>query len=98
MDRVLSRPWWKRRPFQIGATAAVIAVLGGGAFMLRPAANTVDVVATSLDTGEVVRAAYSDYVPLRAEVVPLITTYITAEAAGRVEAVVIDDGVLVTAG
>ncbi len=98
MDRVLSRPWWKRRPFQIGASAAAIAALCIGAFVLRPAANTVDVVATTLDTGEVVRGSYADYVPLRAEVVPLITTYITAEAAGRVEAVTSDDGVLVTAG
>lgn len=98
MDRVLSRPWYRRRPFQVGAAVAVVAVVTTALFVLRPAANTVEVNAATLDIGEVVRAPYSDYVPLRAEVVPLVTVFITAEAAGRVEAVSVDDGVRVIAG
>jgi HlyD family secretion protein len=78
----------------VAAVGAISLVL----FLLRPASNTVDVNASTIDSGEVVRAAYQDYVPLRAEVVPLVTVFITAEAAGRVESVAADDGVMVAAG
>lgn len=98
MDRALDRPWYRKRPFQIGAVVAAVSAVSLTLFLLRPAANTVDVNATTIDSGEVVRAAYSDYVPLRAEVVPLVTVFITAEAAGRVESVAADDGVVVGAG
>ncbi|MBP2159188.1 MULTISPECIES: efflux RND transporter periplasmic adaptor subunit [Asticcacaulis] len=98
MDRALTRPWYRKRPFQIGAVAAIVAAVSLALFLLRPASNTVDVNADTIDSGEVVRAAYQDYVPLRAEVVPLVTVFITAEAAGRVESVAADDGVRVVAG
>ena len=98
MDRALERPWYRKRPFQIGAVIATVSAISLALFLLRPASNTVDVNAATLDSGEVVRAAYSDYVPLRAEVVPLVTVFITAEAAGRVESVAADDGILVAAG
>lgn len=98
MDRALTRPWYRKRPFQIGAVVAAVSALSLTLFLLRPASNTVDVNAVNLDAREVVRAAYQDYVPLRAEVVPLVTVFITAEAAGRVESVAADDGVMVAAG
>lgn len=97
-DRILAKPWWKRRPFQLGAGAAIMAVLAAGALVVVPPANTVTVNATSLDTGEVVRAPYQDYIALRAEVMPLVVVYITAETNGRVDAVVTQDGEAVTAG
>ena len=98
MDRTLTRPWYRKRPFQIGAVVAAVSAISLTLFLLRPASNTVDVNAVNLDAREVVRAAYQDYVPLRAEVVPLVTVFITAEAAGRVESVAADDGVMVAAG
>lgn len=98
MDRALDRPWYRKRPFQIGAVVATVSAVSLTLFLLRPAANTVDVNAATIDSGEVVRAAYQDYVPLRAEVVPLVTVFITAEAPGRVESVAADDGVMVGAG
>ena len=98
MDRSRPRPWYRRRPVQIGG-ALGLAVVATAAFMLlSPRAGTVVVDADSLDTGEVIRGPYQDYVPLRAEAVPLETTYITAETAGRVEAVAVSDGDRVTKG
>ena len=98
MDRVLARPWWKKRPAQIGAAGLVLAVAGAGVFALLPPPGTVDIDAQSIDVGEVVRGPFQDYVPLRAEVVPLDTVYITAQSAGRVEAVIAGDGEAVTSG
>ena len=97
-DRVLAKPWWRRRPFQIGAAAAVVAALTLGAFVLLPPPNTVTVAADTLDTGEVTRAAFQDYVALRAAVEPLDITYITAETNGRVISVAASDGIMVTPG
>lgn len=97
-DRILSLPWWRRRPFQIGVAAAIVGVLTLGAFTLLPPANTVTVAADSLDTGEVTRASFQDYVALRAAVEPLDITYITAETNGRVINVAASDGIMVSPG
>ncbi|MDC7683579.1 efflux RND transporter periplasmic adaptor subunit [Asticcacaulis sp. BYS171W] len=92
MDRRVAPRWYKRRPFQIGAALGVVAVIAVAIMTLTPASGTVNVEASSLDIGEVVRAPYQDYVPLRAEAIPLETTYITAETSGRVESIAISDG------
>jgi len=97
-DRILAKPWWKRRPFQLGAGVAVLVVVAAGAFVLIPPPDTVTVNAASLDTGEVVRAPYQDYIALRSEVIPLVVVYITAETTGRVESVITQDGEQVLAG
>ncbi len=98
MDRSVRPQWYKRRPYQLGMGVAVLTTLTGLAFIALPAPNTVTLNATSVDTGEVVRAAYQDYVPLRASVVPQTTIYITAETSGRVETVSVNDGEAVVAG
>lgn len=98
MDRVLAKPWWKKRPVQIGAAVIVLAVACGGALTMLPPPGTVDVDGQSVDTGEVVRGPFQDYVPLRSEVIPLDIVYITAQSAGRVEQVIANDGAAVTTG
>lgn len=96
-DRKIAKPWYRRRIFQIAAAAAACAVIVAVCLSL-PAANTVTVDASSLDTGDVVRAPYQDYVALRAAVAPLDVTYITAETNGRVLSVSAQDGEMVTPG
>ena len=98
MDRVIAKAWWKRRPVQLTALAAVLLVGGIAVFVALPAADTVTVAANSLDTGQVVKGPFQDYVPLRATVVPLDTVYITAQTNGRVESVAAQDGEQVTPG
>ncbi|MFK7730606.1 MAG: efflux RND transporter periplasmic adaptor subunit [Pseudomonadales bacterium] len=41
---------------------------------------------------------FEDYIPLRGQVVPLSTVYLDVVQGGRVEKVLIEDGVLITAG
>jgi HlyD family secretion protein len=98
MDRALPKPWWKKRPAQIGAAVVVLAVAGLGALILLPPPGTVDINAQSVDLGDVVRGPFQDYVPLRAEVVPLDTVYLTAQSAGRVDTVIAADGAAVQPG
>lgn len=97
-DRVLARKWWQRRPFQIAAGAAVVAALIALVLVVVPPANTVTLDGSSIDSGEVVRAPYQDYIALRSEVMPLDVIYITAQTAGRVDTVIAQDGQQVTPG
>ncbi|UDF05547.1 efflux RND transporter periplasmic adaptor subunit [Asticcacaulis sp. AND118] len=98
MDRKRQRAWYRRRPFQIAAAVAVLGAAALAGYLSLPQSGTMDIEVRSLETGEVVRAPYQDYVPLRAEAVPLDTVYITAAAAGRVQAVAVSDGDTVAKG
>ena len=97
-DRRLAKPWWRRRPVQIAVAVAAAGLVALGVFVFLPPPNTVTVSAASLDTGVVSRAAFQDYVALRAAVEPLEITYITAETNGRVIAVSATDGDMVMPG
>ncbi len=96
-DRIIARPWYRRRIFQIAGAAAVAAIIAIVVLSL-PAANTATIDANALDLGEVTRGPYQDYIALRAAVVPLDVTYITAETNGRVLSVAAQDGQMVTPG
>lgn len=98
MDRVIGKPWWKKRPAQAAAAVVGLVVAGGLALTLLPPPGTVDIDSGSVDIGAVVRGPFQDYVPLRAEVVPLDTVYLTAQAAGRVDQVIAADGAEVKPG
>lgn len=54
--------------------------------------------AANIDTGAVQRAAFADYLPVRAAVAPAITTYVGAVSGGQVDALLVQDGASVTAG
>ncbi len=98
MDRIVAKPWWKKRPAQVGAGVIVLAIAGGIVLIQLPPPGTFDINASSVDTGTVVRGAFQDYVPLRAEVVPLDTVYLTAQSAGRIDQVIATDGAEVKPG
>ncbi|MDR7117461.1 HlyD family efflux transporter periplasmic adaptor subunit [Caulobacter sp. BE254] len=98
MDRRVERRWRMTPAQRWAAGVAALAAAGLLAWALSPRAGTVDVDAAGLSFGTVVRAPYLDYAPLRAEVAPAQTTFIAAETAGRVEAVLAADGDLVAAG
>jgi HlyD family secretion protein len=98
MDRRIERRWRPAPAVLWAVGLAILACAGLLAWGLSPKAGTVDVDAATLSFGEVVRAPYLDYAPLRAEVAPAQTTFITAETSGRVEAALAADGDLVAAG
>ncbi|WP_294290752.1 HlyD family efflux transporter periplasmic adaptor subunit [uncultured Sphingomonas sp.] len=98
MDRKVQRPprpWW-RRPVTWIAAMAVVAAIALWRFL--PAAGSTDIAADALETGEVTRAAFDDYLPVRATVAPRVTTLVGVLAGGQVERLLVQDGTMVTAG
>lgn len=99
MDRRIERPHARRRRAAIRAAiglAVVVAAAIGWWFM--PGSQSLAVDATTIRIAPVTRAAFADYVPLRAQVAPLQTVYVTAVSGGQVEALLASDGQSVTAG
>src|SRR5690242_6751149 len=99
MDRKIERPRGrfgkreKRIAIGVGALLALLAL-----WWAIPSANSLSVDADSVQTGKVVRAPFQDYVPLRAEVVPLHTTFVAAISGGQVGEVIAVDGAMVKKG
>ena len=99
MDRRIERPHARRRRTAIRVAtglAAVVAAATGWWFM--PGSQSLAVEATTIRIAPVTRTAFADYVPLRAQVAPLQTVYVTAVSGGQVEALLASDGQSVAAG
>ena len=99
MDRRIERPRGRfgKRERRI-AVGIVVAVALIALWFAIPSANSLSVDADAIQTGQVVRAPFQDYVPLRAEVVPLHTTYVAAISGGQVATVIAVDGEMVRKG
>ncbi|MBO82270.1 MAG: efflux transporter periplasmic adaptor subunit [Citromicrobium sp.] len=98
MDRKVEKkraPWWRDRRFLIAIALVAIAILGWRAI---PASGSTDVAADELQTARVERAAFDDYLPVRASVVPATTTLVGVMSGGQVEELFVQDGALVTKG
>lgn len=98
MDRRIARParaWWRRR-----ATWIVVAVIVAAVALWRflPAAGSTDIAASAIETGEVTRGAFDDYLPVRATVAPRLTTLVGVLSGGQVEQLLVQDGAMVAAG
>ncbi|WP_420607096.1 efflux RND transporter periplasmic adaptor subunit [Novosphingopyxis sp.] len=88
-------PWWRSRWAVIALVVAMLAVAGWRAL---PASGSTDVDAADIQTGEVARAAFEDYLPVRATVVPATTTLVGVMSGGQIEGLLTQDGALVTKG
>ncbi len=98
MDRRLQKSphaWWRRGPAWIAA-AGVLCVLALWYFVPPP--GSTDIAAAETETGEIVRAPFEDYLPVRATVSPRITTLVGVLSGGRVERLLVQDGAMVAAG
>src|SRR5215472_13475144 len=87
MDRPLHTPWWRRKPWvQLGVTAT-LAIVGATtvATLFGTADRSVRMPIANVTIATVEKAAFHDFVPLRATVVPLDTIYLDALEGGRVE-------------
>ena len=100
MDRPLQRPWWQKKHIVQAAAAAIVLALGisFALMMFGTAERSVRMSAANVTIATVARAAFHDFVPLRAKVVALDTVYLDALEGGRVEHVLAEAGDTVTAG
>jgi HlyD family secretion protein len=99
MDRRIERPHAKRRRRILHAAIGVAVIAAAVAlWLLMPGANALTVDAAAIRTGAVARAPFRDYVPLRAEVAPLRTVFVTAISGGQVAELAAADGAMVAAG
>src|SRR6185369_14237124 len=97
MDRPVARPKNRRR-WIIAGVAAGMAVVAGAAFWLLPSAGSLALKRADVEIAEVRREPFQDYLPIRAEVAPLTTVFVTAIEGGQVEQVAAQDGAEVAAG
>lgn len=98
MDRVLTpkhRAWW-RHPRVLSVVAALL--IGAVIWSVIPATGSTDIAASEITTGVVERAAFDDYLPVRAAVVPAVTTLVGVMSGGQVESLLVEDGALVSEG
>ncbi|MEG8040745.1 HlyD family efflux transporter periplasmic adaptor subunit [Sphingomonas sp. LR60] len=98
MDRrVAQKPkrWWRQRGVLIVVAIALVAV---AAWWMLPAAGSTDISARDVDTGEVTRAAFDDYLPVRATVAPRLATLVGVLSGGQVEKLLAQDGAMVVEG
>ncbi|WP_242417577.1 efflux RND transporter periplasmic adaptor subunit [Sphingomonas panni] len=98
MDKRIARPrraWWQRRVTWMVVAAVLAAV---ALWRWLPAAGSTDIAASAIETGEVTRGAFDDYLPVRATVAPRLTTLVGVLAGGQVEQLLVQDGAMVAAG
>jgi len=98
MDRRIERPptpWWRRRAVVLAVAAVVAALL---IWRMLPAAGSTDIAAADIETGQVERAPFADYLPVRATVAPRVTTLVGVLSGGQVEKLLVQDGAMVTEG
>ncbi len=98
MDSRIDRPkqlWWRGRPALIGLVVLIAALT---IWRLLPEGGSTDIAIADVETGEVVRAPFDDYLPVRATVAPEITTLVGVLSGGQVEQLLVQDGAMVTEG
>jgi len=99
MDRRVAKPRWKHRRLALIAGAAVLAVaVVALAVRLIPPPGSLTVKTSDIEIGQVARTPFQDYLPVRAEVAPLHTVFVTAVEGGQVDKVIVLDGTEVAAG
>ena len=97
MDRPVARSKNRRRLY-IGAGAGVAAAAVALAAWLVPGAGAITLKRAEVEVGEVRNAPFQDYLPVRAEVAPLTTVFVTAIQGGQVQEVLVQEGAQVAAG
>jgi len=84
MDRRIVKPKWRnhRLLWVVGAVALI--VVAALVIPQIPPPGSLTVKASDLEIGTAVRAPFQDYLPVRGEVAPLHTVFVTAVSGGYV--------------
>ena len=97
MDRVVEVKKIDRR-LLIGGGAAALLLLVLLFWFLAPSGNSQKVATSRLQISTVTNGTFEDFLPVRGRVTPSITVFLDAVEGGRVEQVLVEDGVNVVAG
>lgn len=98
MDRAVTTRKMPLRTRLIIAAAATAITFGGIAWVIANSAGSQTVSAANLSIATVTRGTFDDFVPLRARVTPSVTVFLDAVEGGRIDRVLVEDGVQVTPG
>lgn len=96
MDRRIEQR--SKRPIVIGAAVAGAVLLAIVAILSLDTSTTFTLDGQRIRIAIVSSGTYEDYIPLRAAIEPERTTYLDAIEGGRVEAVMVEEGIIVEAG
>lgn len=97
MDRPVARRRRDPRLLAAGVAAALL-LIGTGWWQFAPRADSQAVAADRLSIATVKQGIFEDFLPVRAQVKPLVTVYLDAVEGGRVEQVLVEDGAMVAKG
>ncbi len=97
MDRKMEKKsWLNRHKVSVAVAVAIIAV---GSYMLPSFSNKqMNVETQRLVTAPVTRGVFQDVIPVRGRVVPATTVFLDAVEGGRVERILVEDGMELQAG
>jgi HlyD family secretion protein len=98
MDRPIAKPKRSRRKLALAAGGGGVVLAVAAAAWLIPGAGSIAVRAAEVEIAAVRREPFQDYLPVRAEVAPLQTVFVTAVEGGQVEQLIAQDGAEVAAG
>jgi HlyD family secretion protein len=97
MDRPIERRKIDRRLLAGGAALALL-LLAAAWWQFAPRAGSQTVAADRVTISTVKQGVFEDFLPLRAQVKPLVTVYLDAVEGGRVDELLVEDGATVEKG
>ena len=97
MDKVVERKRIDRRILIAGAGAAVVLLILIF-WLFAPRAGSMTVARDRLAISEAQSGTFDDFVPVRAQVTPLVTVYLDAVEGGQVDKKLVEDGAQVVQG
>jgi len=98
MDRRVVRAMPLQRKLVIGGAVIVVLLFAWWVFDTIAGGRSLSVNSQRIVVSDVTVGTFEDFVPLRGRLVPKRTVYLDAIEGGRVERILVEDGVLVEAG
>lgn len=99
MDRVVTRPKWRRRAMWAAfAGVGLVAVVVVASRLNRSRDRSLRVGGDRITTAEVKRGQFDDYVQIRGRFIPLKTVFLDTVQGGKVDAVHVENGAVVKPG
>jgi HlyD family secretion protein len=97
MDRLVERKRLDRRIVIGGGAAAALLVIIVF-WMFAPTADSMSIARDRLTISEAQSGTFDDFVPVRAQVTPLVTVYLDAVEGGQIQKKLVEDGAQVVQG